>query len=950
MAQQALCEDSLVGHVLGHYRLVEAVGQGGMGVVYRAHDEHLKRDVAVKVLSAGLLADATAHERFRKEAHALSELNHPNIAVIHDFDTCDGIDYLVEELIPGVSVDEMLIQVALSGNECIDLGTQLCAGLSTAHEHGIIHRDIKPGNLRVTPEGHLKILDFGLAKAVRTPLLTTNEAPTLSETQAVVGTYPYMSPEQLTNKKLDARTDIWAAGCVLYKMATGRLPFLGSGAVLTDAILHGSATPPSKLNHELSPGLEAIIQKCLEKDPALRYQSAREIAVDLKRLDAPSSVIAAAPKKRRRLWSLASVSLLILMGAAATLFWRAHQAKALTDKDTIVIADFDNKTRDPVFDDTLKTGLTIALRQSPFLDVLPDSRIAETLKLMARPTNEKLTSELVRELCLRTGSRVYLAGSISSLGNEYVLGLKAVNCWSGETLAEEQDTAASKEKVLNALGAAAANLRGKLGESLATVQKFDVPLQQATTSSLEALQAYSRGEKAFQFNGAQSALAYHQRAVQLDPEFATGYVSLALTYSTLGELDRAEEYFTKAFESRNHASEREKLLVSAGYYTYVTGELERAVQTYQETVASYPRDAAAYLNLGISYGALGQYELAAEATRESLQITPENVGLYENLANFMLALERIEDASKATQEAQARKLDDLVLRNALYAIAFLTKNKAGMAEQQQWFSKNSKVENNGLALASDTQAYAGRLAKARQLTMQATDCALRADSKEMGAIEWENAALRLAAFGDAEEARRNAATGLTLAPASRAVAVEAALAYAMAGDTAQAQTTAQWLNKKYPLDTQLQWVWLPAIRAQVALTRNHPADAIDHLRRTLPPIEYGQIEFINQISCMYPTYIRGQAFLQAGKGGEAVAEFQKLLDHSGIVWNCWTGVLGRLGVARANALQVKASKGTDDAARTRALAAYKDFLILWKDADPDIPILKQARAEYAKLQ
>ncbi len=429
-----------------------------------------------------------------------------------------------------------------------------------------------------------------------------------------------------------------------------------------------------------------------------------------------------------------------------------------------------------------------------------------------------------------------------------------------------------------------------------------------------------------------------------------GYAAVGIDYFNLGEPGRASEYFTKAFQLREHASEREKLAISAHYYSYVTGELDKAAQTYQEEIESYPRDSPAYGNLGNVFSEQGQYEKAVEVTRQALRLAPDRVALYGNLANFTFALQRFEEARQVIHEAQARKLDDFMLHNALYALAFLGSDSAAMAEQQQWFAGRPE-ENIGLALASDTEAYGGHLAKASELTKRAVDSAIRADSKETAAIWQTNAGVQQAAYDNPTEARQSAAEALKLVPTSQGVEVEAALAFALAGDTARAESLAQDLNKRFPLDTQMQSLWLPAIQAQLALNRKDAASAINLLQPALPPIEYGQIGFVANISCLYPTYVRGEAYLAAGQGGAAATEFQKIIDHSGIVWNCWTGALAHLGVARAHALQAKNSQGADaDAARVRALAAYKEFLTLWKDADPDIPILKEAKAEYAKLQ
>jgi tetratricopeptide (TPR) repeat protein len=633
------------------------------------------------------------------------------------------------------------------------------------------------------------------------------------------------------------------------------------------------------------------------------------------------------------------------------LYYRSHQTKPLTDKDTIVIADFDNNTGDAVFDDTLKTALTVALNQSPFLNVLSDRKVAATLKLMTKPANTRLTPEVARELCQRANGTGYIAGSIASLGSEYVIGLKAVNCHTDDPLAEEQVTAASKEKVLNALGDAAAKLRGQLGESMASVQKFDVPLEQATTSSLEALQAYTLAANADSAGNSSAELAYGGRAVQLDPNFAMAYESLGADYWTLGQLGRASEYVAKAFELREHASEREKLLIAGAYYTDGTGDLEKAAETFREMIAAYPRDSAAHSRLANAYAGLGDYHAAIEAWHQNMQLTPNIVAPYINLANSLLGSQRIDEARKTIQEAQARKLDAFPLHSALCGIAFLNSDASGLDVELRWFAEHKDVEYFGFALDSDSEAYAGKVGKAWEVTLRAVDSAVRADNKEVGGIWWENASLREAAFGNFDKARKAAEAGLKLYPDSQAVRVEAALAYAMIGDVQRARSMADELNRSYPNDTQVQSLWLPAIHAQLALHQKKPAEAIGQLQRALPPIEYGQIQFIPQISSLYPTYTRGQAYLATGRGKEAAAEFQKILDRSGLVWNCWTGALARLGVARANALEMKNSTGADaDLARTRALAAYKDFLTLWKDADPEIPIYKQAKAEYAKIQ
>jgi tetratricopeptide (TPR) repeat protein len=635
---------------------------------------------------------------------------------------------------------------------------------------------------------------------------------------------------------------------------------------------------------------------------------------------------------------------------AGGLYVRSTRAKPLTERDTIVLADFANSTGDAVFDDTLKQALTVALNQSPFLNVLAENKVGDTLKLMARPANSSVPPEVAREVCQRAGSKAYIAGSIASLGNQYVLGLKAVNCQSGDVLAQEQATAAGKEKVLDTVGEAATKLRGQLGESLASVQKFDVPLADATTSSLEALKAYSLGDKAAIEKNNAASLPYYQRAIQLDPNFARGYASVGSTYSNMGEIARASVYYTKAFELRDHCSEREKLAIAANYYQTVTGEQEKAVKVYQERIASYPRDDTPYNNLGIVYSQLGEYEKAIDSYRQAIRLNPDSYITYENVANSEMALQHFDQARQNIQQSLVRKYDDLPLRSALYALAFLKADSAGTAEQQKWFAGQPDYETYGLSLAADSEAYVGHLGKARELTKRSVESAIHADNKETGGVWHQNAALREIAFGNLAEGKQAAGDGLKLAPNSQGVGVQAGLAYALAGDTARAESMAQELNNRFPLDTQVQSLWLPAIRAQIELNLKNPAAAIKGLQAALP-IELASIPFGTNVSCLYSAYTRGEAYLASGQGEPAAAEFQKILEHSGIVWNCWTGALAHLGLARAYALQSKSSQGADaDVARTRALGAYKDFLALWKDADPDIPVLKQAKSEYAKLQ
>jgi DNA-binding winged helix-turn-helix (wHTH) protein/tetratricopeptide (TPR) repeat protein len=680
---------------------------------------------------------------------------------------------------------------------------------------------------------------------------------------------------------------------------------------------------------------------------------AEPLPTDVVAAAAAPAVVAGAAKKGWRRWIFATAfvfTAILIVILVAAISEHRRPAPALSEKDSIIVADFANGTSEPLFNDTLKTGLTLALDQSPYLNVLSEAKVAKTLKLMTKPPNTKLSADVVREVCLRTESKAYVAGSITSLGTDYVLALKAVDCKTGETLGQQQVTAERKEKVLNALGKAAANLRSQLGESLATVQRFDAPLAEVTTQSLEALQAYSQAPKAGREEGPEAQVVYLQHAIALDPNFARAYAAMGNTYESLSETGRAAEYYSKAFELREHATEREKLVISGRYYQNVTGELDKAARTYEEVLQSYPRDVV-IVDLANIYAAEGKYDEAVEVMRQSQRLVPDRASVYTNLANAFMALQRFDEARQVIQQGQSKKLENLVFHNALYALSFLKSDAAGMAKQQEWFAGKPDVRHFGFSLASDTEAYAGHLNKARELTRRAVESAIQADSKENAAIWSENAALREAAFGNAEEARRDAAAGLKLTPDRQDVQVEAALAYAMAGDKSRAQSLADELGRRYPVDTQMQSLWLPAVQAQLALLGKDSAGALDTLQKSAPPIEYGQIGFLANLSCLPWTYARGQALLASGQAGAAATEFQKISDHTGVVWNCWTGALARLGLARANALQSKQSQGADaDAARVRALAAYREFFGLWKEADPDIPVYKQAQAEYARLQ
>lgn len=876
------------GSLLGHFRVLRELGHGGMGVVYLAHDSKLERQVALKLLPPDLYGDPDRLRRFEREARLTAALNHPNIVTVFEIGDWQTRPFIATEFVDGETLAHTLGRGPMRAAEALRIGGQILAALRAAHQAGIVHRDLKPANVMLRRDGLVKVLDFGLARMVEPGQLPalTDETRSMGHTEAgqVVGTPAYMAPEQWKGKAADARTDLYAFGCVLYEMVSGWRA--------------ARERPPLR-----SRALERIVRRCLDSEPDRRWQSAAELEAELAQI--------AGSVKRRKAAAIGTGVLLLVGGFFA---WQQRtQASPLTDKDVVVVSEFGNQTGDPVFNGTLRQALGIQMEQSPFLKIMDDGQMRQDLRLMGHSASETITAPLAHDICVRDAAAATIEGSIVSLGKAYVLTLQAVNCRNGATLARAQSKAEDKEHVLEALGASATLLRAKLGESLASIEKLNQPLDRYTTSSLEALQSFAAGYVPQSQGQFLTAIPFFQRATELDPNFAMAYMGLSLAYANAGDMDERDENQRKAFALVDRVSEFERLLISGRYHNQITGDLDKAIGLYETLQHTYPRSWVGPGQLANLYAATGEFENAVQSGLEAIRREPRVEPPYRSVAGAYVGLNRLAEAKDVVTKAHAQHLDGSRLHQRVLEIAYIEGDVQAAEREIHWYAGRPD-EYLGLGRQALNADAMGKREEASGLYRRSAEMARRHGLRE-AAREFEEADARAAAFsGNCREVRR--ATG-------------PALALALCGHGATAEGLAAETSRRTPNVSR--WVTLQssAIRAVIELERGNEARAVQLLASAVP---YERV---------YPEvpYLRGMAYLRLRKGLEAAAEFRKIQDNKGAYWGI-VYALSHLGLARAAAV-------SGDTARARS--TYQDFFALWKGADPAGRVLGEARKEFASI-